>query len=179
MTVYNTPNDEKGAQRFRLNLLFGSPTGRPSRVRGPVPWNDLRWWAMRRYRLIRTMGEASFGPWTFVLPGLCAAGRSRDGSFEAIADGLRARLTIQDVATVGPPEATRWVSNGIRGTLWHEARAGQFSLGACLTGEAGTNSGPPIGCVVVEATSADRHELHWATALVHSIRPKPFDTAAT
>ena len=101
----------------------------------------------------------------------------RKQTVQEIADGLRARLKIQDVAPVGPPEATRWVSNGMRGTLWHEGRAGRFSLVACLSGEA--NSGPPIGCVVVEATSADRHELHWATALVHSIRPTPFDAAST
>ena len=112
----------------------------------------------------------------------------RDDTFGVIAGQLSLTLRLMTQAELANQEraaddrtgsVTRWAGKELCGVLCQFVLAADFVLVADVapidTPPSGTEPDPPGPDRPVhlrlEARSQDRHELHWATAVLHSLRP--------
>ena len=165
---YTDPN-------FR-HAIFGFGEGirrissRPQKVRGPIPWDDARWWALRRYRPVLAEGPVVFGPWQLTVPAACRGRWTRDATLE-FADGdltVVVRRTPAEPSPGVPDVATRWARGPVVGASWVEgtppAQRFEHELGA-----------DGVERLRIHGASANPHDRHWVSALVQSVELVPPD----
>ena len=137
---------------------------RPQSVRGPIPWGDLRWWALRRYRAVWAEGTVALGPWRFELPARCGARCTSETMIE-ISDGtLTVRIAVVDSAAPrqAPEDALRWAREGVVGAMWTTGASPSTNF----EHELAADGAPRLR---VRGTSANPPDRHWVTALVQSV----------
>ena len=172
---------------------------RPQKVRGPIPWEDMRWWAVRRYRPVWAEGPVTLGPWRFVLPVRCGARRPSETTIEFTDRPLSVTVTMAASTPphLVPDNATRWTSSGISGVTWvigSERGESESPRDSSAVGEMNgirdlegrrapggreelrfeyvlRSSDAPT--LQVRGTSHSLHDRHWVTALVQSVTCEP------